>query len=176
MIQKKPYDYKIDIWGLGILLFELIQGYAPFRGETGEEVIAEMKKPLIFSNRFGTHVIIKILCRSTSSRRSWESTQKTDYRSVKSSNIPISKTQKKNSPRNSLRQNNAKNPQSRKSLGSPRISGNSRKRFQPSPLNYRPLMWPKGRRERGSLIFCRGRASPRKTSRSVKNYKKQQRR
>ena len=70
MIQKKPYDYKIDIWGLGILLFELIQGYAPFRGETGEEVIAEMKKPLIFSNRFGTPVIIKILCRSTSSRRS----------------------------------------------------------------------------------------------------------
>jgi len=40
MIQKKPYDYKIDIWALGILLFELIQGYAPFRGETGEEVIA----------------------------------------------------------------------------------------------------------------------------------------
>ena len=36
MIQKKPYDYKIDIWALGILLFELIQGYAPFRGETGQ--------------------------------------------------------------------------------------------------------------------------------------------
>ncbi len=35
MIQKKPYDYKIDIWALGILLFELIQGKAPFRGETG---------------------------------------------------------------------------------------------------------------------------------------------
>jgi serine/threonine protein kinase len=36
MIQKKPYDFKIDLWALGILLFELIQGYAPFRGETGE--------------------------------------------------------------------------------------------------------------------------------------------
>ena len=65
MIQKKPYDYKIDIWGLGILLFELIQGYAPFRGETGEEVIAEMKKSLIFSNRFGKYGDIQILFRST---------------------------------------------------------------------------------------------------------------
>jgi serine/threonine protein kinase len=70
MIQKKPYDYKIDIWGLGILLFELIQGFAPFRGDTGEEVIAEMKKPLLFSNRFGTHILMKIPCRSISSRRS----------------------------------------------------------------------------------------------------------
>ena len=32
MIQKKPYDHRIDIWALGILLFELIQGFAPFRG------------------------------------------------------------------------------------------------------------------------------------------------
>jgi len=32
MIKKNPYDYRIDIWALGILLFELIQGFAPFRG------------------------------------------------------------------------------------------------------------------------------------------------
>lgn len=57
MIQKKPYDYKIDIWALGILLFELIQGYAPFRGDTGEEVIKEMKKSLTFSARFGINFI-----------------------------------------------------------------------------------------------------------------------
>jgi serine/threonine protein kinase len=26
MINKKSYDYKIDIWGLGILLYELTHG------------------------------------------------------------------------------------------------------------------------------------------------------
>ena len=33
MIQGRPYDYKIDIWAVGILLFELIAGKAPFRGD-----------------------------------------------------------------------------------------------------------------------------------------------
>ena len=33
MIQNRPFDYKIDIWALGILLFELMSGHAPFRGE-----------------------------------------------------------------------------------------------------------------------------------------------
>jgi len=39
MIQEKPYDFKVDIWALGILLFELIQGFAPFQGETGQDVL-----------------------------------------------------------------------------------------------------------------------------------------
>jgi serine/threonine protein kinase len=33
MIQNRPYDYKIDIWALGILLFEMIAGNAPFKGD-----------------------------------------------------------------------------------------------------------------------------------------------
>ena len=31
MILREPYNHKIDTWGLGILLFELIEGNAPFQ-------------------------------------------------------------------------------------------------------------------------------------------------
>lgn len=53
MIQNNTYDHKIDVWALGILLFEMIEGVAPFRGESPEEVLTEMKKSIYFSNKFG---------------------------------------------------------------------------------------------------------------------------
>ena len=34
MIFDKKYDYRVDIWALGILLYELLHGYAPFEGES----------------------------------------------------------------------------------------------------------------------------------------------
>lgn len=37
MLLNKPYDFKLDIWCLGILLYELIHGYAPFKGKTNQE-------------------------------------------------------------------------------------------------------------------------------------------
>ncbi len=52
MILRKPYNHKIDIWGLGILLFEMIEGRAPFEGQTQEEVLEKMKKPIYFSKNF----------------------------------------------------------------------------------------------------------------------------
>jgi serine/threonine protein kinase len=33
LLQKKAYDYTVDIWGLGILLYELMHGYSPFRAK-----------------------------------------------------------------------------------------------------------------------------------------------
>ena len=64
MIQKQQYDHKIDIWALGILLFEMIEGTAPFRGETSDEVLGEMKKCIFFSEKFG---IAKFIQRRTRS-------------------------------------------------------------------------------------------------------------
>lgn len=32
MISNKPHDYRVDIWALGVLLYELLHGNAPFSG------------------------------------------------------------------------------------------------------------------------------------------------
>lgn len=73
MVQGMPYDYTIDIWALGILLFEMVAGVAPFRGESPEEVLAEMKRSITFSEKFGTHWLTQRRNRSTSSKTYSES-------------------------------------------------------------------------------------------------------
>lgn len=30
MIFDREYDYKIDVWALGVLIYELLHGFAPF--------------------------------------------------------------------------------------------------------------------------------------------------
>jgi serine/threonine protein kinase len=59
MIQNRPYDYKIDIWAIGILLFELIAGHAPFKGDKPEDVLEKMKTKIYFGERFGIVRIIQ---------------------------------------------------------------------------------------------------------------------
>ena len=34
MVKGLPHDYKLDIWCLGILLYEMLHGYAPFKGNS----------------------------------------------------------------------------------------------------------------------------------------------
>jgi len=49
MIQNKKHDFRLDIWCLGILLFELLHGKAPFPGKNDQ-----IKCQNILSNNYIT--------------------------------------------------------------------------------------------------------------------------
>ena len=44
MLSKKGHDTRVDIWSIGILMFELLSGYSPFVAKTNQELYQNIKK------------------------------------------------------------------------------------------------------------------------------------
>lgn len=44
MIKKEGHDYRVDIWSIGVLMFELLAGYSPFAAQTHSELYSNIKK------------------------------------------------------------------------------------------------------------------------------------
>ena len=44
MLSKKGHDTRVDIWSIGILMFELLAGYSPFVAKTNQELYQNIKR------------------------------------------------------------------------------------------------------------------------------------
>jgi serine/threonine protein kinase len=65
MVEKLGHDASVDIWSIGVLMFELISGYAPFSGNNQDELFNNIKKlkinwPIDFP-LFAKNLITRIL-------------------------------------------------------------------------------------------------------------------
>ena len=50
ILENKPYDEKVDIWSLGILLYELFHNRSPFKAKTQNEIYRNaIKNDISFS-------------------------------------------------------------------------------------------------------------------------------
>lgn len=72
MIDRKGHDTRLDLWNLGVLLFELLAGRAPFESKTQEELFDKIKNlrvgfPKNFPN--GAKDLIRSLLKSNPAER-----------------------------------------------------------------------------------------------------------
>jgi serine/threonine protein kinase len=72
MITKTGHSTSLDLWNLGILMYEMLAGYSPFRARSGDELYAKiLKNKLEFPKNFplGAKDLVKMLLRSDPSER-----------------------------------------------------------------------------------------------------------
>ena len=56
MVENKPYDFTVDTWSLGVLLFEFLCGYPPFEAKTQQDTYARIVNVDL---QFPTHVSVE---------------------------------------------------------------------------------------------------------------------
>ena len=44
MLRKEGHDHRIDIWSVGVLMFELLSGYSPFCAKTNQDLYSNIRK------------------------------------------------------------------------------------------------------------------------------------
>ena len=66
IFDKEPYDEKVDVWCLGILLYELVHGKSPYKGNTVIDIFHNIKRGhIVFSSRCSEEIkdLIKSILR-----------------------------------------------------------------------------------------------------------------
>ena len=81
MVKKYPYNEKVDIWGIGVLIFELLFGYPPFSSNFNEDRYNNIKEgkinwPKEINNKDAKDLIGKILKINPNERLSLEEIEK----------------------------------------------------------------------------------------------------
>ena len=41
-VLKKNYDFKCDVWSVGVIMYVLLAGYPPFNGDTDNEIMGKI--------------------------------------------------------------------------------------------------------------------------------------
>lgn len=59
MIKNHPHDHRVDIWCLGILIYEMLHGKAPFKGRTDQEKTKNisMNAPIHFDPSLSPEIV-----------------------------------------------------------------------------------------------------------------------
>ncbi len=48
LLDGQEYNYKIDVWALGVVMYEMLYGYCPYEGNSMQHLVTLFKQPVHF--------------------------------------------------------------------------------------------------------------------------------